>query len=58
MLLHFHEEQRVEVLKMYHGALEEGGFIVLGHTQKMPGNLEGMFEQMEKHGQIYKKINK
>ena len=40
VLLHFNEEQRLKVLRMFHGALRADGVLVMEHTQKIPAALE------------------
>ena len=39
VLLHFDESQRIEVLRMFHRALQPGGTLVMEHTQKLPDAL-------------------
>ena len=56
VLLHFKEEERVEVIKMFHGALQEGGFFVTEPTQKMPGQVSGLFEPVVSHAQLFRKV--
>lgn len=56
VLLHFTEKQRIEVIKMYHDSLVEGGFFVMEQTQKMPKQVEHLFEPMVANAQLYKKI--
>ena len=56
VLLHFNEAQRIEVLKMYHSALDDGCFLITEQTQKMPAELEGHFEQVVANAQIFRKI--
>ena len=36
MLLHFDEAQRINVLQMFHQALQPGGTLVMERTQKLP----------------------
>jgi chemotaxis protein methyltransferase CheR len=55
VLLHFTEEQRIEVLKMFNASLAPGGLLVMEHTQKMPDQLKGMFSQATGEAQIYRK---
>ena len=57
VLLHFTEEERINVLKMYYNALNESGFLIVEHTQKMPASLEGHFEQVVSYAQIFRKVN-
>ncbi len=55
VLLHFTEVQRVAVLKMFHEALEQGGFLVMEQTQKLPGELNWMFEPVVLNAQLFRK---
>lgn len=56
VLLHFHHGQRVEVIKMFHEALEPGGLLVMEHTQKLPLELGTWFQQVGGVDQVYRKI--
>lgn len=55
VLLHFNESQRVEVLKMFHNALADGGYIVMEQTQKLPKEVDHLFEPVVSNSQIFKK---
>jgi chemotaxis protein methyltransferase CheR len=55
VLLHFKEEERVEVLKMFHESLDNGYFAT-EQTQKMPKQLEARFEPVVANAQLYKKV--
>jgi chemotaxis protein methyltransferase CheR len=55
VLLHFHYEQRIEVIKMFHRALEPGGIFVMEHTQKLPEELSHHFQQLVTDGQVFRK---
>jgi len=57
VLLHFTEEERINVLKMYHHALNESGFLIVEHTQKMPEELRGHFERVVPYAHLFRKIN-
>lgn len=57
VLLHFSHDERVNVIKMFHENLLEGGFFVTEQTQKMPGELDGLFEQVVPNAQVYRKIS-
>ncbi|MFA4849735.1 MAG: CheR family methyltransferase [Methanoregula sp.] len=57
VLLHFSEEERINVLKMYYHALNESGFLIVEHTQKMPASLQGHFEQVVPYAQLFRKVN-
>lgn len=57
VLLHFSEQQRIDVIKMFHSTLIEGGFLAMEQTQKLPKELESLFEPVVSNAQIFKKIN-
>ena len=56
VMLHFQPDQRVEVIRMFHRALEPGGIFVTEHTQKMPGEASHLFEQLLSDCQVFRKI--
>jgi chemotaxis protein methyltransferase CheR len=56
VLLHFSYAERVEVIRMFHGALEPGGLLVTEHTQKMPSELSGHFTQIVADGQVFRRV--
>lgn len=56
VLLHFNEAQRINVLKMFHDSLIEGGYLAMEQTQKLPKELESMFEPVVSNAQLYKKV--
>lgn len=56
VLLHFQQSERIEVYKMFHQALEPGGYLVNEHTQKLPAELAGYFEQVVPDAQLFRKI--
>jgi len=55
VLLHLAEAQRVEVINMFHSSLATGGLLVMEHTQKMPVELQGLFDQAAPDAQIFRK---
>jgi chemotaxis protein methyltransferase CheR len=55
VLLHFKAEERVNVIRMFHNALEEGGFLVTEQTQKLPPEVDALFEQVVSNAQVFKK---
>ena len=55
VLLHFHEDQRVEVIKMFARALVEKGFLIMERTQEMPKETAHLFEQVTTMGQVFRK---
>jgi len=56
VLLHFKEDERVEVIKMFHGALDRGGFLAMEQTQKMPRKVAGLFEPVVTNAQLFRKL--
>ncbi|MBT0662673.1 chemotaxis protein CheR [Geobacter pelophilus] len=56
VLLHFSQEQRIEVIKMFHSALVPGGFFASEQTQKMPKEVAHLFEQVTPDAQLYRKL--
>jgi chemotaxis protein methyltransferase CheR len=57
VLLHFKETDRIEVIRMFHNALEKGGFFVTEQTQKMPRQVAGLWEQVVSNAQVFRKVN-
>ena len=55
VLLHFHPEERVEVIKMFHKSLAPGGLFATEHTQKLPKELDHLFEQVGSEAQLFRK---
>lgn len=55
VLLHFSYPQRVEVIRMFHDCLDEGGFLAFEQTQKMPEELRPYFTQIADHAQVFQK---
>jgi len=56
VLLHFTYEQRVDVIRMFHGALLPGGLLAMEQTQKMPEELTDYFKRLTNDGQVFSKI--
>ncbi|HEY3381290.1 MAG TPA: CheR family methyltransferase [Vicinamibacterales bacterium] len=56
VLLHLQPAERVEVIRMFHASLAPGGFMATEQTQKMPGELEPLFEQVVSDGQVFRKV--
>jgi len=56
VLLHFTPAQRVEVIRMFHGALAEGGFFVTEHTQSLPDEVADRFARATRRGQVFRKL--
>lgn len=57
VLLHLSEEERIEVIRMFHAALVEGGFFVTEQTQKLPTALSSHFEPVVSNAQVHRKRN-
>jgi chemotaxis protein methyltransferase CheR len=57
VLLHFQPHERVEVMRMFHGALMDGGYFVTEHTQKLPEELSPLFRKVTEAGPLYQKIS-
>ncbi|MBA7537205.1 Chemotaxis protein methyltransferase 1 [subsurface metagenome] len=56
VLLHFHPEERVEVIKMFHQSLDHGGFLATEQTQKLPKETERLFKRVTADAQLFRKI--
>ena len=57
VLLHFQPDERVDVIRMFHSALAPGGFFATEQTQKMPAELEPLFERVVADGQVFRKVD-
>jgi len=57
VLLHFSEDQRSAVIRMFHDALREVGFLVMEQTQKLPRRTGDLFRQVTAEGQIFRKVS-
>jgi len=55
VLLHFQPAERVAVIRMFHDALGDGGFLALEQTQKMPEELNGRFERVVCDALLFRK---
>lgn len=53
VLLHFGEPERINVIKMFHSALEEDGFLVMEQTQRLPLEVNGLFHPVVSHAQLF-----
>jgi chemotaxis protein methyltransferase CheR len=56
VLLHFNEVQRLDVIKMYYDSLIEGGYLAMEQTQKLPQQVQHLFEPVVSNAQVFKKI--
>lgn len=57
VLLHFTEQERAKVVKMYYDSLVDGGFFVTEQTQKMPKKVEKLFEPVVANARVYRKVS-
>jgi len=55
VLLHFKQEERINVIKMFYSSLTADGFFVTEQTQKMPDPVSHLFEQVQSNVQLFKK---
>lgn len=55
VLLHFQEDQRIKVVKMFHDSLIEGGYMVFEQTQALPKEVAHLFEPVVSNAQIFRK---
>lgn len=55
VLLHFSAEERMKVWDMFWKSLDDGGFMLHEHTQKIPDELNERFEQIVLNAQIFRK---
>lgn len=55
VLLHFRQEQRIQVLHMFHSVLEDPGFLATEQTQKIPQEAEHLFRPLASNAQIFAK---
>ncbi|MCD6347075.1 MAG: hypothetical protein J7L96_06625 [Bacteroidales bacterium] len=55
VLLHLQPKERIEVIKMYHDVLVPGGFFVTEQTQKIPIELEPLFQRIVGNAQLFRK---
>lgn len=56
VLLHFNEEQRINVIRMFYDSLIDGGYLAMEQTQKLPAELEHLFERVVSNAQLYRKV--
>jgi chemotaxis protein methyltransferase CheR len=57
VLLHFDEAQRREVFRTFHRALRPGGLLATEHTQKLPADLQTLFEPAASYAQIFRRLD-
>jgi len=56
VLLHFKEEERIAIIKMFYKALTKSGYLVVEQTQKLPEQVTGLFEQVSGNVQVLRKV--
>jgi len=56
VLLHFTEEERIKVIRMFHDTLVDGGLFLTEQTQKIPSEVADLFEQVVPHAQVFRKL--
>jgi chemotaxis protein methyltransferase CheR len=57
VLLHFQQSERIEVIKMFHSVLTDGGYFCTEQTQKLPKEVEHLFARISDDGQLFRKVN-
>ncbi len=55
VLLHQKQEERIEILRMFHENLKPNGLLALEQTQKLPKEVEHLFTPVVKNAQIFHK---
>ncbi len=55
VLLHFKEQARLDVIRMFRDALAPGGFLVMEQTQTMPDQVARLFERVTNDGQVFQR---
>jgi len=58
VLLHFSQEERIEVIKMFHRVLDDEGVFVTEQTQKLPHEVAHLFEQVTDNVKLFRKFRK
>jgi len=56
VLLHFPEDERIKVIKMFYNALSPGGFFATEQTQKMPLQTAYLFKHIKQNIQLFQKV--
>jgi chemotaxis protein methyltransferase CheR len=55
VLLHFTPQERIDVIRMFHDSLEDGGYFVTEQTQKLPDACRNLFDQVVSNAQLFRK---
>jgi chemotaxis protein methyltransferase CheR len=53
VLLHLTQEERIAVIRMFHGALVPGGILAMDQTQKIPDEISALFEKVASDAQVF-----
>lgn len=56
VLLHFQPQQRVDVLRMFHHALEPGGYLAMEQTQSLPPDAAPLFQKVVPDAQLFTRV--
>lgn len=56
VLLHFTEEERIKVYRMFHEALDDIGYLITEQTQKLPPEVSHLFTPVVMNAQVYRKV--
>ncbi len=56
VLLHLTYNERINVIKMFHQALSQDGYLAMEQTQKLPKETEHLFKKIISDGQLFIKI--
>jgi chemotaxis protein methyltransferase CheR len=56
VLLHFPPQERIRVFRMFHRSLGPGGFLCTEQTQKLPVEVEHLFERVVPDAELYRKV--
>jgi len=56
VLLHFQYKERIEVIKMFHNSLVQGGYFASEQTQKLPEEVSHLFERIVSDAQLFRKL--
>jgi len=57
VLLHFGDKERINVIKMFYKALAKGGYFITEQTQKLPQQVQDLFEQVTPKAQVWRKAD-
>ncbi len=55
VLLHFSPHERVDVVRMFHRALSQNGFLVMERTQELPPQVADLFSPVSGAAQVFRK---